>query len=443
MSNIGTRIDFEVFTRKIKERGKPGTQKVTINDIKELLEAAETLREPDKLTTAYILSGDFYLDRGDFDAAGEAAEKAMSYAMHAGEDRFMCAALNLKGNVEFRCGEYDKSERTLKGALEKARKSGATGELLDINSSLGVLKARVRRYSEAEEYFREALTIALAVGFRKKQVDISVNLGNVYYSRGDISKAISTFEEARVKTEDIGYLNPVGRILNGLGTIYQTVGLFDEAIKTYKESIDYYRRFEDPVSEGIGCLNLASTYIEMEDAKGAEPYCDIAQRVFQPEASTSDPTYFFYATVISSDVYYLLGDYDEAAKCISDAADIASGIGFTVGEGRVLFRQARIDLKKGEAEGAYEKIRKAISISEDSKFEFSYQYEFILYQTLKALGDTAGAREVLRSANSHVTDYYEKIPEGDLRDAFLKHPECAEIIRAVRDEGIEDTIGRL
>ena len=179
--------------------------------------------------------------------------------------------------------KYAKFDKAMSIAQEKLElDKGLFGEYsADVATgynNIGLVYYRQGNYPVALEYYNKALEIELAIfGKRHPAVATSYNnIGAVYDSQGNYPAALEHYNKAlEIKLAIFGECHPdVANSYNGIGGVFYSQGNYPAALEHYIKSLDiYWNIFGERHSQvGDVCLNIAVTYLEMEDEENAIEY---------------------------------------------------------------------------------------------------------------------------------------------------------------------------
>jgi len=204
-----------------------------------LEEARKTVGETARLLAVKVNLVD--LPRGDLDAAGEDARRALEM------DPFLALAWRLQGLVQERRGETDRAEQSYRQGLRRQPDDG------ELHERLGMLLARTGGGAEAPAHLREAIRLEPNPG-----PDLHVALGAWLAEHGNVKDAEAEYRQVLEEhPEHAGARNDLAIVL------YQT-GRSTEARKILEVLVADHPRLADPWN------NLAALAVERQDWPEAE-----------------------------------------------------------------------------------------------------------------------------------------------------------------------------
>ena len=204
-----------------------------------LEQARETVGETARLlaVTANLVD----LPRGDLDAAGEHARRALEI------DPFLSLAWRLQGQVQEARGELEEAETSYREGLRRQPDDG------DLHERLGLLLARTGGGPETPAHLREAIRLQPNPG-----PDLRVALGAWLAEHGQTADAEAEYRKVlETHPKHTGARNDLAIVL------YQT-GRSDEARKILEALVADHPRLADPWN------NLAALAVERADWEEAE-----------------------------------------------------------------------------------------------------------------------------------------------------------------------------
>jgi len=220
---------------------------------------------------ALVLMGDVFLEQGEFDAAEQQYQEAISVFGKKAEHLLLAKALNGLGEYHYQKSDFKAAEAYHRKALVLREKQSGAGneEVADSYNNIGNCFAATGRYAEALDMHQKALDIrqqTLPAGHPAFAVSHS-NIGACLYHAGDYAGALSQFEAAlKIRLQTFGADHPKMALLyNNLGNCYVELGRADLALQHYEQSLSIRRQHfgEDhpsiaAVLENLGDLNVGN-----------------------------------------------------------------------------------------------------------------------------------------------------------------------------------------
>ena len=182
--------------------------------------------------------------------------------------------------------KYAKYEEAMSVAKEKLElDKGLFGEYsADVATgynNIGLVYYRQGNYPAALEHYNKALEISLEV-FGERHPDVAGsynNIGAVYYSQGNYPAALEHYNKALgIRLEVFGECHPaVAGSYNGIAGVFYSQGNYSAALEHYNKALGIQLAIFGERHPQVGdvCLNIAVTYLEMEDEENAIEYMKI------------------------------------------------------------------------------------------------------------------------------------------------------------------------
>ncbi len=196
-----------------------------------------------KAGEALLLLGDIFLELGNFEAAVDQFEEALTLFKKKGDQLLKAKALNGLGEYYYKKNDYGEAERYYRKAL--ALRENQLGpldrEVANSYNNLGNCFASTGHYAEALAMHQKALDIrrqVLPAGHAAFAVSHS-NLANCLYFIGDYAGALSQYDAAlniRLQTLDANHPK-MALLYNNLGNCYAALDRTDMALRYYEQSL--------------------------------------------------------------------------------------------------------------------------------------------------------------------------------------------------------------
>lgn len=173
-------------------------------------------------------------------------------------------------------GDFIKAEKSLLEILE-SKDSLINDYLIVVYNNLGVVNYTLGRYDEALRYFDLAY-LALGEGHQSstKLADIYINKARIYGIVKEYDKAIEYIEQG-IKIY-LGIKNPDNTIYSRISSAYINLGLTYYKEKAYGKALEFLEKSKSlklkySLAEiAFTYLNLAKTYVEINDKAKAQKY---------------------------------------------------------------------------------------------------------------------------------------------------------------------------
>jgi len=227
-------------------------------------------------------------------------------------------ACNRIGRVREAIGYYETALTIAREREDKGWEGALLGGLGNAYRALG----EVRR---AIEYHEQALVISREIGDRRGEGADLGNLGSAYSDLGEVRRAIEYYEQALTIDREIGNRRGEGADLGNLGSAYSDLGEVRRAIEYYEQALTIAREIGDRLGERVLLGNLGECFVALgEYERGLEHHRQalaIAREIQYPSGASIN------LGNIGS-VHVLQSGWSEASQALTDAIQIADGMGF-------------------------------------------------------------------------------------------------------------------
>jgi tetratricopeptide (TPR) repeat protein/transcriptional regulator with XRE-family HTH domain len=324
------------------------------------IEAARHLG--DRLGQANALNdlGDVRWLTGDYRAAAQALEEALSIYRDLGDQLGQANALNYLGIVRCLTGDYPAAAQAQEEALSSYRDLSDRRGQANSLKELGVVRYVTDDYPAAARALAEALGIYRDLGDRRGQADALNYLGVVRCLTGDYPAAAQAQEQALRICRDLGDRVGQANALNYLGATRNLTGDYPAAARAQERALGIYRDLGDRRGQAnalhqLGIVRrLTGDYPAAAQILGQAlgTFRDLGQRLGQANA--------LYQLGI---VRRLTGDYPAAAEILGQALGIFRDLGQRSGAGQTLNETGTLHRVRGELALAEECHRKALELA--------------------------------------------------------------------------------
>ena len=300
-------------------------------------------------------------EQGQYQAAIESWEKALSSPQDISEARWQENTLIMLGYVYLLLGKYQTSIEYSEKALDNAKKTQYfLGEAVALEN-LGSAYLATCKYEQPKEYFQQSLNIAQKHKYRKVEADVSGNLGNLYQALGDPIKAKALHEQnlkiARETGDTLGATNALGNI----GSAYYALADYEKAGEYHEERRKEAQKIGDKQGEGKALGDLGSVYYRYGEYTQAiqhhQQHLEIAQEMDDLQGQVSA------LTNLGHD-YNSLGQPIESLKRLEDALELAQKIGDCRNESNALNGIGLAFKELGTYSEAVQKFEQSLDIAE-------------------------------------------------------------------------------
>jgi tetratricopeptide (TPR) repeat protein len=282
---------------------------------------------------------DGLLERGESQAACDAAQYLLERSLAAGEEAFPEAAyniglayfrfgrtLNMAGAAEAALAQLTEAQRRFQaladaGSADAERMASvATTDSADCLVALG-------RLDEAAAAYENAIRSAEKRDDIRQIATIKFQLGTARIFQQRYDKALKIYNEIRVIFENLGELKSVASVLHQIGMIYRETEQFEEAERAYRQSLAIRVQERDLVNEASSLSGLGGLYSVMgrlEDAvncirQAADIYTRLQYQLYEGNTRNN-----------LADTLVKLQRYDEARRELYRAIECKKPYGLAV-----------------------------------------------------------------------------------------------------------------
>jgi tetratricopeptide (TPR) repeat protein/transcriptional regulator with XRE-family HTH domain len=323
------------------------------------VQAAQSLGDHLGQANALHDLGDVRRLTGDYPAAADALEHALSIYHDLGDRLGQANALLYLGAARRAMGDYPAAADALEHALSIYHDLGDRLGQANAVHDLGVVRLGADDYPAAARTLEQALDIYSGLGDRLGQANALLYLGVVGLATGDYPGAARTLEQALDIYSDLGDRLGQANVLNDLGVVGLATGDYPAAARTLEQALGIYRDLGDRLGHA-NVLNdlgevrrLTGDYAAAAHAheQALEIHRDLGNR--SGEAETLNKT---------ATLRRVSGDLAQAEGCHQQALEVARAIASSWDEAHALAGLGRCALAAGHATQAEVLLRQALEI---------------------------------------------------------------------------------
>jgi tetratricopeptide (TPR) repeat protein/DNA-binding CsgD family transcriptional regulator len=217
---------------------------------------ASLKKEKDRMAESMLLEGGCRLYTGEYPAAIERLEQALSLTDETGNKRLTVRILQALSLVHSETGENLRGFDSLARALEVAQQEELRNMLPALHNSMGVAYSLIGDYTHALHHYSLVEQVSEELDDPAWVIRASDNIGNIYMRLGDYAKADEQYRkrEALALPEGIDKRDEIATHMVR-GQIYEGMGNFDEALREFAEGLELSRELNDDVHHA-GLLQL-------------------------------------------------------------------------------------------------------------------------------------------------------------------------------------------
>jgi len=211
------------------------------------------------------------------------SEEAEKVALRLKDEKELAQAHQDIGMYNARTGNLSSALNNLNKALEILKKIQDDKESAVVENNIAGVYLTLKRYDAALNIYRKLLSYYYETGALERYCAVLNNVGTIYNSRGNYEKAVENYKDIlstleKNKFNDEGFLAVV---YCNLGESYFGIGDFVQSLTYRKMSLDIYNMQNH--KDGIANLqmDIASSFIKLEDFPSAKQYLIYALKNYQ------------------------------------------------------------------------------------------------------------------------------------------------------------------
>jgi tetratricopeptide (TPR) repeat protein len=334
--------------------GKLEDARVELQQALEKATASEN--DSQRISTLLQLSRLAYME-GDTLKGQESTNDAINFARQRGLDNLIAFGLKNLGYTFFLSGKYDDAEKTYQRALEFAKRNKSRLREAEILQNLGTLYIQQLRTNEGLDYAQRALDFFKQGNYRSNIHTCLTLLARGNRRRGDYQTALNYAEETLELAQQSNYQSQIAFSFGEIATVLAEQERYPEALRYYKQSYEIHQSLKGARNKAYNLMNLGN-------------------------------------------VYWRLGQYENARSSLGQASELARQLGD--GSQRVLaeisLHYAEIALSERNFQEAARESRQAIELAENQSAETSVQARATLGLALAFSVDPRGGRKICEEA---------------------------------------------
>jgi len=275
--------------------------------------------------------------------------------------------LPLAAEATFQCARVHDSLGDTPGALEWQlraldlfRRLGRVDRQSRVFNRLGDLSRKLGEIADAERYFDQALPLAREAQDAVSVADILNNSGLLLLSLGRFEEAIERLQSAIPLAQQVNSANVETALLNNLGEAYSSLGLHDQSIATFQRALVVVARLKLPRRTARTNYLLASAQFESGDREAAQRSLERSIALYE---QSGDRNGLAQAIGLDGLMRHASGQPDEAVALFAQAQPLLREVRSPLAEARVLTAWAEVDVERGNAGAALERVDEALRLA--------------------------------------------------------------------------------
>jgi len=313
------------------------------------IQAAQQLG--DRLGQAGALKdlGDVRRLTGDYPAATQVLEQALSICRDLGDRLGQANALTYLGDVRQLTGDYPAAAQSLEQALSIYHDLGDQLGQANALSNLALIRWGTADYPAAAQSLERALSMYHDLGDRHGQANALNKLGVVRWTTGDYPAAADAQEQTLRICRDIGDRLGQATALSDLGVVRLATGDYPAAARAQEEALGIYRDLGSRLGQANALTYLGEVRRLTGDYPGATQVLEEALGIYRDLGDRDGEA---AALNERGTLHRVSGDLAQAERCHQQALDLARAITSSWHEAHALAGLGRCALAEGHAVGA-------------------------------------------------------------------------------------------
>ena len=291
---------------------------------------------------------------GDYPAAAQALEQALSIYRDLGDRLGEANALSDLGVVQYLAGDYPAAAQVLEQSLGSYQDIGDRLGQAGALRELGTVRLATGDYPAAAQVLERALSSYQDIGDRLGQAGALRGLGIERLVTGDYPAAAQVLEQALSIYRDIGDRGGEAGALLYLGQVRQITGDYPAAAQALEQTLSIYRDIGDRRGQASALLYLGQVQLATDDYPAAAQALEQALSTYRDIGDRRGPA---NALLHLGQVQLATDDYPAAAQALEQALSIYRDIGDRGGEAEALNKTGvlyRVSGDPTQAEGCHQ-----------------------------------------------------------------------------------------
>jgi CHAT domain-containing protein/tetratricopeptide (TPR) repeat protein len=259
------------------------------------------------------------LAAGDPERALAIYRSAAEHWQNAGQHKIFAATLDSIARIHKDRGDFDLAVDAWQKALSVAKFIQDTDTVLRTLGNLGMAYSAWGRYPEALDYYKQSLELATTLKHEPSVARLHNNIGAVYRQQGKLDQALEHYEKALAIDRRMADEAAIATRMANIGTIHMDRGDYERAREHYELSLRAARKSGSEDKIAIRLNNLGAVRISLGDYEGALQLYQEALKLHTKLGQRHQ-----VATVLSNmgTAFWYLERYGEAEKHLLRSVDL-------------------------------------------------------------------------------------------------------------------------
>jgi predicted ATPase/class 3 adenylate cyclase len=353
---------YDLLLAREKVLNLQGSRAAQLSDLEALEALADRLDDDGRRAVVTLQRASYAESTGDFPAAIEAAQRAVSLAGAHGIATSHAAGYLAWGRALLRQADYTSAQARLERARDLAEAAALPGIAADSLRVLGNVAWSQGDYPAARAAYEQALSYYSESGNRRNEGFTRSNLGTVAWKLGQYASARSSYERTLALFREIGDRGGEAMALNNLGLVLTAQTDYSGARAIYEQVLGLYRQVGNRQGESMALVNFGIAVFTQGKYSEALRAFEAALALCRTLGNRDDESQaLYYIGAVS----LALGDYAAARSHVEQALAIAREIGDRRVESEFLACLSLLFHQQGNHQAALATSRQALDIAQE------------------------------------------------------------------------------
>lgn len=309
----------------------------------EAVNLATVLNENSILAMAYCGLGNLRDKQSNPEEAVEYLEKARSISEKLGYEKILLNVYHHLGNVLSLRDGQEIGRKYFQDALKIAEKRKDLRNICVTLCAVGRTSLYMQDEKMALTYLKRALKTAQKIGLKNSMISALDLLGTTYYSMKNYSLALHHYSWALKVIEEVGLKGRSAPILNNIALAHYSRGHYEKGLDTLKRALETINVQHNLYGVAIIYGNMGQNYMKLKKFRQSVVYLNKAIRIGEKINNRYYLCSFFQFKAL---LRYEQNRFDEAAKCLRKALDLAHQVKRTEVISKTEILQAKMKSKR-------------------------------------------------------------------------------------------------
>jgi len=218
-------------------------------------------------------------------------------------------------------------------------------------------------FDSAMESFRKCLELLPETEENRYRRALTMgNIAGVFINLGNYQKALDLYSTVRKFMMSLANQSGIAMCNMNIGMVYYYFGQYEESFRWLNESIDLYKKADDPFRVAKGMVNLGGIYQARGEIEKAMSFNFDALKISRKIGD------IYSVSAIQGNLglyYHEKGEYQKSSRSFRESLRISREIGDRVGSAIALVNMANLMTDHGADDQAYAYYKDAVGISEE------------------------------------------------------------------------------